>query len=116
MVAALLDFNLAPLSMTRDIALLGLLHRAAIGEGPEHFREYFKRKSGSLKLTDLFADGSVSLLRKRSIWGLPKVYNKLGNALSCATVKDFQSLLQERAKAAVAKRLLTDWETFYSPR
>ena len=29
--ASLLDFNLAPLSTRRDIALLGLLHRAAIG-------------------------------------------------------------------------------------
>ena len=40
--AALMDFNLAPLFMRRDIALLGLLHRSAIGEGPTQFRELFK--------------------------------------------------------------------------
>ena len=31
--AALMDFSLAPLTMRRDIAMLGILHRAAIGEG-----------------------------------------------------------------------------------
>ena len=31
--AALMDFNLAPLSMRRDIALLGMLHRAALRDG-----------------------------------------------------------------------------------
>ena len=33
---ALIDHCLAPLAMRRDIALLGLLHRAAIGEGPHN--------------------------------------------------------------------------------
>ena len=41
---ALLEFNLAPLAMRRDIAMLGILHRDAIGEGPTQFREHFYRK------------------------------------------------------------------------
>jgi hypothetical protein len=114
--AALIDFNLAPLSMRRDIALLGLLHRAAIGEGPAHFREYFKKRDGSLKLVDPSADCSESLLLKRSMWGLVRVYNTLEGTLQCRTVKDFQKHLQDRAKRIVAKRLLEKWECLYSPR
>ena len=39
---ALMLFNLAPLSTRRDVAMLGLVHRAVLGKGPEHFREFFK--------------------------------------------------------------------------
>ena len=67
--AALLDFNLAPLSTRRDIALLGLLHRAAIGEGPPHFREFFKRRAGSLKLVDPLAGRKMSPLYDDRSWG-----------------------------------------------
>jgi len=114
--AALMEFKFAPLSMRRDIALLGLLHRSAIGEGPAHFREHFIRRHGSLKLADPHADGKESLLMRRSIWGLIRVYNKLGGCAACTTVKDFQCLLQERARSIVAKRLLNEWESLYSPR
>ena len=48
--AALMDSSVAPLSLRRDTALLGLLHRAAIGEGPPQFLNLFKRKEGSLCL------------------------------------------------------------------
>jgi hypothetical protein len=107
--AALLDFSLAPLAMRRDIALLGILHRAALGE-------YFRRKDGSLRLIDPFENRSPSLLMRRSIWGLVRVYNSLGGTLQCSTVRDFQKHLQDRAKSIVAKKLLEDWETLYSPR
>ena len=53
---------------------------------------------------------------RRSIWGLVKVYNGLGGARDCDSVKDFQMVLQERAKSVVCKRLLPAWETLYSPR
>ena len=102
--------------MRTCIALLGLLHRAAIGEGPAHFREYFKRRAGSFKLVDPLATRKASPLLQRSIWGLVKIYNKLGGALQCSAVKDFQGMLQERAKRVVAKHLLADWEYLYSPR
>jgi hypothetical protein len=113
---ALLHFNLAPLSMRRDIALLGLLHRSAIGEGPPQFHELFKRRPGSLRLVDSLQSGNTSLLLRRSIWGLVGVYNKLGNALSCKDVKGFQFLLQERVKRVVTGDLLADWAKLYSPR
>ena len=36
---ALLRYNLAPLSTRRDIAMLGVLHRTVLGEGPSQFRK-----------------------------------------------------------------------------
>ena len=114
--AALLDFCLAPLAMRRDIALLGLLHRAAIGEGPPQFKEHFKRQPGSLLLVDILENTQHSLLMRRSIWGLVRIYNTLGGSLQCATVKDFQKHLQDRTKRVVQKQLWQDWSSFYSPR
>ena len=40
--AALVEFRLAPLAVRRDIAMLGLIHRAAVGEGPGHFKKFFQ--------------------------------------------------------------------------
>ena len=114
--AALMDLCLAPLSMRRDIALLGLLHRSAIGDGPTQFQEYFKRQQGSLLLIDILTQKRPSLLMKRSIWGLVRVYNNLGGTLQCSTVKDFQKHLQDRTKRVVQKELWTDWGNLYSPR
>ena len=113
---ALMEFNLAPLPMRRDIAILGLLHRSAIGEGPPQFRAIFTRKAGSLRLVDLLEGRTVSLLMKRSIWGQVHVYNGLGNALTCTDVKGFQGMLQGRAKAVVSKRLSSEWVRLYSRR
>ena len=42
----LMVFNLAPLATRRDIAMLGLIHRTALGKGPEQFREFFFRQEG----------------------------------------------------------------------
>jgi hypothetical protein len=39
---AINDFNLAPLPVRRDIAMLGVIHRAAIGRGPGQFRQFFR--------------------------------------------------------------------------
>jgi hypothetical protein len=38
---ALLHCNLAPLSARRDIAMLGVIHRAVLGQGPKQLREFF---------------------------------------------------------------------------
>ena len=40
-INALLVVNLAPLSLRRDIAMLGLIHRTMLGQGPEHFKQRF---------------------------------------------------------------------------
>ena len=96
--------------------MLGVLHRAALREGPLHFQEFFKRHPGSLRLVDPLANCDASLLMKRSIWGLVRVYNTLGGTLQCGTVPVFQKHLQDRAKSVVAKQLLQDWPTLYSGR
>ena len=37
--ATLMDFNLAPSAMRREIALLGLVHQSGLGGGQAHFKE-----------------------------------------------------------------------------
>ena len=48
-VAALMHFSLAPLRMRRDIAMLGVLHRAALGVGPPQLKEMFSLRHGGLE-------------------------------------------------------------------
>ena len=36
-----MNFNLAPLSTRRDIAMLGVIHRAALREGPQQLLIFF---------------------------------------------------------------------------
>ena len=57
-VTAVMEFNLAPLAMRRDIAMLGVLHRAALGEGPPQLRQVFRRRSGGFMLVDPY-DGQT---------------------------------------------------------
>ena len=38
---ALVEFHLAPLSTRRDIAMLGMVHRAALGKGPSQLHQFF---------------------------------------------------------------------------
>ena len=44
---AISDYRLAPLNSRRDMAMLGLIHRTVIGEGPDQFKKYFVRESES---------------------------------------------------------------------
>ena len=37
----LLDYNLAPLTSRRDLAMLGVIHRTVLGHGPPHFGVFF---------------------------------------------------------------------------
>ena len=118
-VTALMEFNLAPLQFRRDVAMLGMIHRAAIGEGPPQLREMFRRRASSTLLHDPF-EGSRPPLVRRSAWGLIPVYNKLGSgARSITSVKDLQWYLQEWIKTLINKGLIDqykDWKAAYSPR
>ena len=85
---ALLQFNLAPLESHRDIAMLGIIHRCALGKGPDHFRAFFKfantpRRSNraesrmhSKQLVDI-RDRSFLEIERRRVFGLMWVYNRL---------------------------------------
>ena len=121
-VDALVHFNLAPLAVRRDIAMLGLIHGTALGKGPPHFKRFFKRVSSSkpsrrhrFHLVDPRAR-STSPLVKRSVLGLVAVYNlfpdevvRLNNVV--AFQKCLQGLVRERATSGVA-----NWADTLSPR
>ena len=126
---ALLRYNLAPLTTRRDIAMLGLVHRAALGLGPPHFREWFRpagppthaHRTRSLttqhnrQLHD-YVDGSHSVLLRRSALGLPRVYNKLSQQLvDTSSVSFFQSKLQEAVKLQLREGN-ENWQYTFSPR
>ena len=117
-VTALMQFNLAPLSMRRDIAMFGMVHRAALGGGPPQIQRLIKRAPGGFQVLDPYRGRGTPPVIRRSAWGLLPVYNKLGSgAQSIKTVKDFQFYLQERVKALISKGLAgDDWASTYSPR
>ena len=117
-LAALMEFNLAPLGLRRDIAMLGLLHRAALKQGPPHLQGMFKRRPGSFMLEDPHSNsGRQHSSLRRSAWGLIPVYNRLGSGAQCILqVRDFQYYLQERVKNLVTKHGVVDWQSSYSPR
>jgi hypothetical protein len=112
--AALVHFNLAPLCSRRDMAMLGLIHRAMLGKGPGQFREHFQRVADK-KFDDPRCRISGDLA-KRSALGLVAVYNLVPYKCRCAkTVKEFQQNLQRLLQERVAEGM-DDWRNTFSPR
>ena len=127
---ALLVFNLAPLTTRRDVAMLGLIHRAALKKGPAHFHEYFflaeekqkpktrlqsRRAQHGRQLKEYRAGTHLNVLR-RSVLGLVTVYNLLPAwIVQLEQVKDFQQALQEHVKERACQNC-EDWKLTYSPR
>ena len=90
LVTALADFNLAPLAVRRDIAMLGVIHRTVLGKGPRQFARHFRRQGSSL-LHDPRNDNKSPLIR-RSALGLVAVYNLLPqNILAARSVHIFNA-------------------------
>jgi len=117
-VDALESYNLAPLSCRRDMAILGLLHRTVIGEGPGHFRALFGIVGGS---SDAFPDKPeyrAEPMLRRSAFGYIRVYNALPRAWRrLKDVSSFQGKLQESMKKRAATEVATcSWKSAYSPR
>ncbi len=52
-VETLVEYNLAPLCVRRDIALLGVIHRAACGVGPAELHQRFALEGGPLSVRSL---------------------------------------------------------------
>ena len=125
---ALMEFRLAPLATRRDMAMLGLVHRAALRQGPPQFWEFFtvnpaltpsttrlaqRRHAGQLVET---RRGRFLEVVRRSALGLVAVYNLLPpEVVQSKTVKRFQEQLQEQLKAR-ARAGCEDWPLTYSPR
>ena len=125
---ALLVHNLAPLKTRRDIAMLGIIHRAALGQGPAQLQYFFHRETRAGKLrTRLqwsrhewqlheYKDGHHTDYIGRSSLGLVSVYNLLPwNTVVMDDVSKFQGALQnlvkERAIAGDCR-----WDELFSPR
>lgn len=126
---ALFVFHLAPLSVRRDIAMLGVIHRTVLGGGPSQFRELFKLAPLSglpartrsqcsrhrFQLEDP-RDKHHSHMLARSALGLIWVYNHLPpKAVEQPSVSGFQAELQRLVKDRAAARC-TDWALSLSPR
>ena len=125
-INALLVVSLAPLSLRRDIAMLGLIHRTMLCQSPEHFKQLcyrdelehrrtlrFKRHRFSLHE---YIDGTQLPVVKRSVLDLVSVYNMLPTEIvEAKTVKTFQQLLQDLAKDC-ACRSHPQWDSSYSTR
>ena len=127
-VAALVEFRLAPLNCRRDMAMLGVLHRAALNKGLEHLRKFFYQQQETSRtgtrlshrrhqwqLTE-YRRGRFLEIVRRSALGLVAVYNLLPDEIVAAdTVKDFQRLLQDLLCHRAVNDAL-DWKDTYSPR
>ena len=110
---ALFHFHLAPLACRRDMAMLGVLHRCALGRGPAHFKDFFQLASleaprtrfGSRQhnrqLVDIRNRAFLEIERRNAL-GLIWVYNHLpGHIVDESSVKCFQSKLQSLLRERV---------------
>ena len=117
-LTALVQFNLAPLAVRRAIAVLGLIHRTALGKGPPQFKEHFKiqrHEHHNVRLVDP-RQGYRAPIIKRSAVGLVAIYNLLpARILAAKSVKAFQRGLQELV-VAYATSGFPKWSDVLSSR
>ena len=126
-VQALEMYSLAPLPSRRDMAMLGFLHRVALGHTSAQIRDLFplaapplpgriptilsmrrhdRQFREPLYRTDVF---------KRSAFGLTAVYNLLpAHVVASESVKAFQSLLQKALRKA-AHLGINNWQRLFAP-
>jgi len=125
---ALLLHNLAPLNTRRDIAMLGVIHRAALGQGPEQLRQFFYPEARSgVRSTRLqlrrhewqlheYRDGQHTEYVSRSVLGLVSIYNLLPWRIVVESeVAKFQAALQHFVKEH-ALAGFGPWNDIFSPR
>ena len=127
-INALLYFNLAPLKTRRDIAMLGVIHRASVGKGPEQLQKLFPpaepvgRRSARIasnlhtRQRELLIENTQLGVIERSAFGLVRIYNMLPQHLVDSTdVSIFQAKLQDIVKIR-ARSACVDWANTYCPR
>ena len=100
-----MHFHLAPLRARREIALLGIIHRAALRQGPPHFHQFFIRARAIYGHTRTIYDpcvGRSQLYFRRSIFGLVAFYNRLPEeVIQLTEINAFQRCLQNTLRMAV---------------
>jgi hypothetical protein len=127
-IDALMSFNLAPLTTRRDLAMLGLIHRTVLGNGPAHFSRWFKPASAqtlrrstrqcrnSIRPLQPIETGRQLCVCRRSAFGLVSIYNMLPNAaVAKDSEKEFQAELSRLVKREAASGNPT-WLDLFSPR
>ena len=120
---ALLYFRLAPLPVRRDIAILGVLHRCALGLGPVQLQALFqidgeaapaRARRHRIHLRDI-SDVRWPDYALRSILGAVRLYNLLPDFVIAAdSVKLFQRRLQQLV--CCCARACDSWESLLSWR
>ena len=106
--------------------MLGVIHRAVLGEGPSQLRSFFlidnadlrrsaRHSRNSLQLACNFGNRPLDTLQT-SVLGLCRVYNLLpAQIVACKTVKGFQGALQQLlCSHAVLER--PNWQDLLSQR
>ena len=102
-------FRISPLTTRRDITILGIIHRAAIGEDPRQLKESFQtdmrppgrctRHRHSRHVFDHFAECSCPDYLLRSAFGAVDIYNSLPQlVVNSHSVQTFQRRWQQRFK------------------
>ena len=124
-VDAMREFALAPLQVRRDIAMLGVIHRAARGEGPAQFRELFpfigcvvrnrwtqvSSARRNMQVFERYRFRSTDIIR-RSAFGLVPVYNLLPQKVVKCTVRRFQRHLQQAVFRRASSNPASNWQFF----
>ena len=122
---AFLQFNLAPLALRRDIAMLGFLHKCNLPNAHPHIRRLFPamgatRDTHSRSMWNIlnFETGPTfhAEVLSRSIFHLTHVYNALPQHIaSINDVSQFQHALTHIARHKCSQHH-PNWQTFLSPR
>ena len=116
---AFLRYNLAPLSLRRDIAMLGSLHKTHLPHAHPHITDFFPTRLGT-KIWDITGLRTQRLqhpvLYCRSLFHLVHVYNSLPrHVIQCKTGSTFQHELTSIARSKCSQHH-ANWQTFLSAR
>ena len=124
---AFLEFNLAPLGVRKDIAMLGILCKVCHNKAPPPLQGLFQHCGGrtltsySFRTSDVLHDKALHdpvepghpLIIRRSIYGLVKVFNRLPqHFVDSKTTQEFQRRLQNCAKDAASENAI-DWQLMF---
>ena len=112
-----MNFGLAPLNTRRDIAMLGVIHRAVLCQGPSQLQDFFIEESVPMRsmsrrprhdrqLQDLSGPLRRDYLN-RSLLGYVWIYNWLPEKIvTSSSVQKFQSRCQAFLKSCVSSGMI----------
>jgi hypothetical protein len=110
-----LNWNLAPLSDRRDMAMLGMMWKVVVLRGNPVLGKFLRVQPGSRwKLLSVW-DQLTNSVTRRSLFGLIEVWNELPEAVvAVGSVSTFQAKLQALMRFQAEHGF--GWRDFYSTR